>query len=85
VEEQGAYSINTSEMINIEVSSGVPKELRQDACSIEQKHEMKESSTTPDEVSQFIFIVTFSCKVEMISRQFDLQVVYLLTPIINHV
>lgn len=48
VEEQGTPSINSSDMINDEVSSGSPMELSQDAGSTEQKHQIKESSTTQD-------------------------------------
>ncbi|KAM0876076.1 hypothetical protein ACQ4PT_036405 [Festuca glaucescens] len=49
VEEQGTSSINSSEMMNGGVPSGIPEELRQDAGSTEQKHEIKESSTIHDE------------------------------------
>jgi hypothetical protein len=51
VEEQGTCSINSSEMMNGGASSGIPEQLRQDAGSTEQKHEIKESSTIHDEVS----------------------------------
>jgi len=49
VEELGTSAVNSSEMMNDEVSSGIPKETTQDAESGEQKHEMEESSTTHDE------------------------------------
>uniref|UniRef100_A0ACD5Z816 Uncharacterized protein n=1 Tax=Avena sativa TaxID=4498 RepID=A0ACD5Z816_AVESA len=46
VEELGMSAVNSSEMMNDEVSSGTPKETRQDAGLSENKHEMEESSTT---------------------------------------
>ncbi|XP_051227294.1 uncharacterized protein [Lolium perenne] len=49
VEEQGTCSINSSEMMNGGASSGISEQLRQDAGSTEQKHEIKESSTIHDE------------------------------------